>query len=88
MWANYYPDAGGFVCLHSTRTCAKDNAEEDCLNAAIPVAVIPLDNPEALVSRASYVVDNMICTANIGDICRAVLLSSGVLPKPRKGGRK
>ena len=45
MWANYYTDADGFVCLHGTRTCAKDNVAEDCLNAAIPVAVIPLDDP-------------------------------------------
>ena len=50
--------------------------------------VIPLDNPEALISRASYVVDNMISTATIGDIVRAVLVSSGVLPKSLKGGRK
>ena len=48
MWANYYTDADGFVCLHGTRTCAKANAADDYSHVAIPVAVIPLDNPYAL----------------------------------------
>lgn len=52
------------------------------------VAVIPLDDPAAMIARASTVVDNMISTATIGDICRAVLVSSGVLPRAKKGGRK
>ena len=55
---------------------------------SVRVAVIPLNDPDAMIARASTVVSDMICTANISDICRAVLLSSGVLPKPRKGGRK
>jgi len=54
----------------------------------VRVAVIPLNDPDAMIARASTIVSGMICTANIGDICRAVLVSSGVLPKPRKGGRK
>ena len=48
MWANYYPDADGFVCLHGTRTCANANAADDCSHAAVPVAVIPLDDLYAL----------------------------------------
>ena len=54
---------------------------------SVRVAVIPLNDPDAMIARASTVVSDMICTANISDICRAVLLSSGVLPKS-KGGRK
>ena len=55
---------------------------------AVRVAVIPINDPDAMIARASTVVSDIISTANIHDICRAVLLSSGVLPKPRKGGRK
>ena len=53
----------------------------------VRVAVIPLNDPDAMLARASTVVSEMICTATIGDIVRAVLVSSGVLPKS-KGGRK
>lgn len=84
MWANYYPN-----CTVPDTFDSKSRAMSSCHSTmvkTIPVALIPLDNPEALISRASYVVDNMICTATIGDIVRAVLVSSGVLP--RKGGRK
>ena len=48
MFANYYPRADGFVCLHGTRTCAKANAADDYSHAAVPVAVIPLRDPYAL----------------------------------------
>ena len=84
MWANYYPN-----CTVPDTFDSKSRAMSSCHSTmvkTIPVALIPLDNPEALISRASYAVDNMICTATIGDIVRAVLVSSGVLP--RKGGRK
>ena len=85
MWANYYPN-----CTVPDTFDSKSRAMSSCHSTmvkTIPVALIPLDNPEALISRASYAVDNMICTATIGDIVRAVLVSSGVLPKS-KGGRK
>ena len=84
MWANYYPK---IVCVHHTRKSAGANSDPSYPHA-VPVAVIPLDNPEALISRACYVVDNMILTATIGEVVRAVLVSSGVLPRTRKGGRK
>ena len=44
MWANYYPAEDGCVCLHRTRTRANSMANDGCLHAAIPVAVIPLDD--------------------------------------------
>lgn len=87
MWANYYPENPARPILHYSRKSAEQCVLHDATHAVIPVAMIPLHDPEALISRASYVVDNMISTATIGDIVRAVLVSSGVLPKS-KGGRK
>ena len=87
MWANYYLENPVRPALHYSRKDAEHCVAPGATHAAIPVAVIPLGDPEALISRASYVVDNMISTATIGDIVSAVLVSSGVLPKS-KGGRK
>ena len=86
MWANYYPPITSVPTMHPSRSRALGGSAGTV--RPVPVVVIPLDNPEALISRASYVVDNMISTATIGDIVRAVLVSSGVLPKSLKGGRK
>ena len=86
MWANYYPNCTVPDTFDSKSRAMSWASCHSTMVKTIPVALIPLDNPEALISRASYVVDNMICTATIGDIVRAVLVSSGVLP--RKGGRK
>ena len=85
MWANYYTQCPVPDTFDSKSRAMRASCHSTMVKT-IPVALIPLDNPEALISRASYVVDNMICTATIGDIVRAVLVSSGVLP--RKGGRK
>jgi hypothetical protein len=56
----------------------------------IHVAVIPLDDVEALVATAAAAVHSRIYSSigkpTYGDIVRAVLISSGVLP--RKGARK
>ena len=86
MWANYYTRCPVPDTFDSKSRAMRASCHSTMVKT-IPVALIPLDNPEALISRASYVVDNMICTATIGDIVRAVLVSSGVLPKS-KGGRK
>ena len=48
MWANYYPAPTGCVRLHDTRTRAISMADDGCLHAAVPVAVIPLDDLYAL----------------------------------------
>ena len=87
MWANYYPNCTVPDTFDSKSRAMSWASCHSTMVKTIPVALIPLDNPEALISRASYVVDNMICTATIGDIVRAVLVSSGVLPTS-KGGRK
>lgn len=89
MWANYYTDADGFVCLHGTRTCANANAADGYSHAAIPVAVIPLDNPEALVDAAVTSHSHSYCgIATRRQAMRAALTAIGVLPKQRKGGAK
>lgn len=50
MWANYYPT--GIVC-HSLRRKARINAPANCLSAAVPVAVIPLDDPMIVPALAA-----------------------------------
>jgi hypothetical protein len=85
MWANYYAQ-GQSMSIHGSKKLAQNLMEFEPTHQAVPVAVIPLDDPEGLIFRASCVVDNMISSASIGDIVRAVLVSSGVLPS--KGGRK
>ena len=86
MWANYYPDADGFVCLHGTRTCAKANAADDCSHAAIPVAVIPLHDVGALV-RCAYEASRIPGFDGFAQM-RAAITAIGVLPRTRKGGAK
>lgn len=88
MWANYYPHCSIPSIFDNEVRAISWKKSYPATVMTIPVAVIPLDDPDAMIARASTVVSDMICTANISDICRAVLLSSGVLPKPRKGGRK
>ena len=60
----------------------------------VPVVVIPLDNPEALVARAAeafYELEHEgYCERRRVDYSymRAALTAIGVLPKQRKGGAK
>lgn len=78
MWANYYPK---IVCVHHTRKSAGANS--------IPVAVIPLDDPEALVDAAVASHSHSYCgIATRRQAMRAALIAIGVLPKQRKGGAK
>lgn len=83
MWANYYPT--GIVC-HPLRRKAGINAPANCLSAAIPVAVIPLDDMDALVEKAKTAF-NLEGSGLFTPAMRAALTAIGVLPK-RKGGRK
>jgi hypothetical protein len=91
MWTNYTPfKTGVFVSLHRTRARALLGAVGWDVMRPIPVAVIPLDDVEALVATAAAAVHSRIHRSigkpTYGDIVRAVLFSSGVLP--RKGARK
>lgn len=89
MWANYYsrlilPD------VHQTRNDALDGSG----GAVTPrrVAVIPLDDVEALIARAAaahYEAErngrNERKPLTNGDCMRAALTAIGVLPPQRKG---
>ena len=86
MFANYYPAEDGCVCLHRTRTRANSMANDGCSHAAIPVAVIPLDDAGALV-RCAYEASRIPGFDGFAQMT-AALAAIGVLPKQKKGGRK
>ena len=87
MFANYY---GDFVACHSTKTDAilLCDIADPASPSAIPVAVIPLHDPEALVDAAVTSHSHSYCgIATRRQAMRAALAAIGVLPKS-KGGRK
>ena len=86
MWCNYY---GEFVACHDTRSSAQTGADAGMSALiAIPVAVIPLNDPEALVDAAVASHSHSYCgIATRRQAMRAALTAIGVLPKS-KGGRK
>ena len=90
MFANYYPAEDGCVCLHRTRTRANSMANDGCSHAAVPVAVIPLDDVDALVQVAAEAYFNAWNSdlATRKEAMRAALTAIGVLPKQKKGGAK
>jgi len=87
MFANYYPAEDGCVCLHRTRTRANSMANDGCSHAAIPVAVVPLDDVEALVEKAKTAF-NLEGSGLFTPAMIAALTAIGVLPKQKKGGSK
>ena len=82
MWANCYPD--GKVYVRRTKRLAAN------CRAAIPgvrtihVAVIPLDDVEAVVEKAILAFFGHVRTGTNRDRMRHALVAIGVLPK-RKG---
>ena len=72
MWANYYPlsATGSTVRIHSTLLQAQAMAA-GCVKP-IRVAVIPLDDVEAIVERAS-----MACGFGVGNT-RVALTAAGI----------
>ena len=83
MWANYYPE---IVCVHHTRKSAGVSGDPSYYPHAIPVAVIPLDNLEALV-HCAYEASRLPGEDGLTQM-RAALTAIGVLPRTRKGGAK
>ena len=83
MWANYYPE---IVCVHHTRKSAGASGDPSYPHA-VPVAVIPLDDVEALVEKAKTAF-NLEGSGLFTPAMRAALAAIGVLPKQRKGGAK
>lgn len=83
MFANYYPE---IVCVHYTRKSAGASGDPS-YPQAIPVAVIPLDDPESVVITAiKAFVSSGFAPTDMKIV--AALAAIGVLPKQRKGGRK
>jgi hypothetical protein len=82
MWANYYSDYD--VMVHTSRKTAQSCAQPSAILAAVPVAVIPLHDVEALELEAleAFLGDKGI-TSQSG--LRAALTAIGVLPRARKG---
>ena len=82
MWANYYPK---IVCVHHTRKSA-GASNDPSYPHAVPVAVIPLNDPEALV-HCAYEASRLPGEDGLTQM-RAALTGIGVLPRQRKGGAK
>jgi hypothetical protein len=82
MWANYYDGKNIFPCVHGTRTRAISASAGYAQSEAIPVAVIPLDDVEALVEKAYAA---YWAQTSIRDGLRKALVAIGVLPRARKG---
>lgn len=85
MWANYYPDKD--VTLHRLKCKAHLFSAEHTVATAVPVAVIPINDVDELVARASCAFNNdpFDRDAARDDAMRDALTAIGVLPKQRKG---
>jgi hypothetical protein len=82
MWANHYDRRTD--CFPKERG-ARHMAENTASDIAVPVAVIPLDDVQALVNKVAAAIDNKIICGSLTDITRAALTAIGVLPRARKG---
>ena len=83
MWANYYESGINGVWRKKTTALIAEDA------ATIPVAVIPLDDVEAIVERAATAFldhDSASCPLNYGRI-RAALTAAGI-PCTKRRARK
>jgi hypothetical protein len=85
MWANYYSQ-NFLPALNQSKKSAIQHCAPSVEHRAVPVAVIPLDDVDALIEKAvaSYQEDRF---ATFEGAMRAALAAIGVLPKS-KGGRK
>ena len=87
LWANFYRK--GCAC-HPTKRACNEAMRKDLIVATVPVAVIPLDDPEAIVvaaAAAHYKAWSGVGKPTNGDCMRAALTAIGVLPKARKNVR-
>lgn len=82
MWANCY-SSDNALYAHPTKQAAIRRSFGHASLNAIPVAVIPLDDVEALIQKAAeaYWQTPQTHTESV----RAALTAIGVLPKQRKG---
>ena len=91
MWANYYRENPADPVLHDSRKSAKRCVTFGVAHAAIPVAVIPLHDAQALIDLATSAHYNAVQAhpyhVPTPGAMAAALTAIGVLPKS-KGGRK
>ena len=85
MWANYYKD-NFLPALHPSRKSSIQHCAPSVEHKSVPVAVIPLNDPEALV-HCAYESSRLPGEDGLTQM-RAALAAIGVLPKQKKGGRK
>lgn len=83
MFANYYPHCPVPEIFHS-KSRAMSWAKYYSTTVTVPVAVIPLDDMEALVEKAKTAF-NLEGSGLFTPAMRAALAAIGVLPKQRKG---
>lgn len=87
MWANrYYKEAMLFLHPSKNRALAASGGNDQI--GGMPVAMIPLDDMEALIATAAaahYKAWSGIGKPTNGDCMRAALEAIGVLPNKRKG---
>ena len=79
-WANYYPE-DRLPHLHTSREDADAFADSDA--ATVKVAVIPLDDVEAIIEKAVDAAMKTECCYH--ESMRVALAAIGVLPNKRKG---
>jgi len=76
MWANYETLASHPRCFCTASDCHGDNEWTDHARVAIPVAVIPLDDVEALVERAIHAYKSKSVWLDVS--IRAALTAAGI----------
>ena len=89
MWANGYETDPSALYLHASKKLAKDaSALCDPLIDARPVAVIPLDDVEALVEKAAAeYINSSARWISVAGRMRDALTTIGVIPKARKSSK-
>ena len=85
MWANYYND-NFLPALHPSRKSSIQHCAPSVEHKSVAVAVIPLNDPEALV-HCAYEASRLPGEDGLTQM-RAALAAIGVLPSTRKGGAK
>ena len=88
MWANYKTKAAHPRVFRTDADCRGDNEWTDHEHVAVRVAVIPLDDVEAIVKRAhkGYWADYKQSTAGDLTSIRAALTAAGI-PCKRKASK-
>lgn len=86
MWANYYAQ-GQSMSIHGSKKLAQNLMEFEPTHQAVPVAVIPLNDVDSLVRKATDAYFSSL-ERNTENRWRDALTAIGVLPRQRKGGRK